>query len=200
MTTRHNSSKQQFRARNNDILHLCLMKGASQFQSCRLTTHFTTHLTTDVLIHSKTTFVKGIMMFCIAVIFHVSAQLGRLLTSRLSSRLINKSSTKSWLSTTLTKYWHFAPMSETIFRLLQLLRTSDFTSRQQNVNITLYLFHFMQTCCELLRLHEIPLPGPCRKSHCLGPRNFRKHLHFRYHIRIRIAISSTTQRKETGIT
>ena len=27
----------------------------------------------------------------------------------------------------------------------------------------------MQTCCELRRLQEIPLPGPCRKSHCLGP-------------------------------
>ena len=85
----------------------------------------------------------------------------------------------------------------TIFRLL---RTSDFTSRQQNVNITLYLFHFMQTCCELPRLHEIPLPGPCRKSHCLGPRNFIKLLHFRYHLRVRVAISSTTQRNETGIT
>ena len=43
----------------------------------------------------KEHFFNGIMMFCIAVIFDVSAQLGRLLTSRLSSRLINKSSTKS---------------------------------------------------------------------------------------------------------
>ena len=156
--------------------------------------------TTDLLIHSKCIFFNGIMLFCIPVIFDVSAQLGRLLTSRFSSRLINKSSTKSWLSTPLTKYWHFAPMSETIFRLLQLLRTSDFTSREQNVNITLYVFHFMQTCCELPRLHEIPLPGPCRKSHCLSPRNLFKLPHLRYHFRIRVAISSTTQRNETCIT
>ena len=55
-------------------------------------------------------------------------------------------------------------MSETIFRLL---RTSDFTARWQHVNITLYLFHFMQSSCELRRLQEIPLPAPCRKSYCL---------------------------------
>ena len=153
--------------------------------------------TTDIRIH---TFFMGIIMFCIPVMFDVSAQLGRLLTSRFSSRFINKSLTKSWLSTPLTKYWHFAFMSDTIFRLLQLLRTSDFTSREQNVNITLYMFHFMQTCCELRRLPEIPLLGPCRKSHCLGPRNFLKLLHFRYHLRIHVAISSTTQRNEIGIT
>ena len=93
-----------FVVENNDILHLCLMKGASQLESCDFTTHLTTHLTTDLIIHSKSTFFKGIMMFCIAVIFDVSAQLGRRLTSRSSSRLINKSSTKSWLSTRLTKY------------------------------------------------------------------------------------------------
>ena len=104
MTSRHNSSKHHFRSWNNDILHVCLMKGASQFQSCRLTTHLTTHLTTDVIIHSKNTFLTGIMMFCIVVIFDVGAQLGRLLTSRVSSRFINKSSTKSWLSTRLMKY------------------------------------------------------------------------------------------------
>ena len=62
------------------------MKGASQFESCR----FTTHLTTHIIIHSKSTFFNGIMMFCIAVIFYVSAQLRRLLTSRFSSRFINK--------------------------------------------------------------------------------------------------------------
>ena len=104
MNSRHNSSKHHFRNRNNDILHLCLMKGASQFESCDFTTHLTTHLTTDLIIHSKGAFFMGIMMFCIAVIFDVSAQLGRRLTSRFSSRLINKSSTKSWLSTRLTKY------------------------------------------------------------------------------------------------
>ena len=71
------------------------MKGASQFESCHFTTHLTTHLTTDLIIHSKSTFFKGRMMCCIAIIFDVRAQLGRLLTSRLSSRLINKSSTKS---------------------------------------------------------------------------------------------------------
>ena len=27
----------------------------------------------------------------------------------------------------------------------------------------------IQSCCELRRLQEIPLPGPCRKSNCLGP-------------------------------
>ena len=71
------------------------MKGASQFESCDFTTHLTTHLTTDLIIHSKSILLNGIMMFCIAVIFDDSAQLGRLLTSRFSSRLINKSSTKS---------------------------------------------------------------------------------------------------------
>ena len=60
-------------------------------------------------------------------------------------------------------------MPETIFRLMCLLWISDFTTRVQNVNISLYLLHLMQTCCELRRLQEIPLPGPCRKSHCLGP-------------------------------
>ena len=104
MNSRHNSSKHNFRSWNNDILHVCLMKGASQFESCDFTTHITTHLATDFIIHSKGTFFNGIMMFCIAVIFDVSAQLGRLLTSRLSSRLTNKSSTKSWFSTCLTKY------------------------------------------------------------------------------------------------
>ena len=102
MTWRHNSSKHYFCNWNNDILHFCLMKGASQFESCDFTTHLTTHLTTDFIIHSKSTFFKGIMMFCIAVIFDVSAQLGQLLISRVSSRVINKSSTKSWLSTRLT--------------------------------------------------------------------------------------------------
>ena len=117
------------------ILHLCLMKGASQFESCHVTTHLTTHLTTDLMIQSNSTWSNGIMLFCIDVICDVSAQIRRLLTSRLSSRLINKSSTKSWLSTRLTKYWHFfALMSETIFRLL---RTSDFTTRVLNVNIAL---------------------------------------------------------------
>ena len=149
MTSRHNSSKHHCRIWNNDILHLCLMKGASQFESCHFTTHLTTHLTTDLIIHSKGIFLKGIVMFCIAVIFDVSAQLGRLLTSRLSSRLINKSSTKSWLSTPLTKYWHVAFMSETTFRRLRLLRASDVTTRLQNVNITLYQFHFLESCCEL---------------------------------------------------
>ena len=71
------------------------MKGASQFESCHFTTHLTTHLTTDLMIHSNSTWSNGIMMFCIDVICDVSAQLGRLLTSRLSSRLIKKSSTKS---------------------------------------------------------------------------------------------------------
>ena len=104
MTWRHNSSKHHFRNWNNDMLHLCFMKGASQLESCRFTTHLTTHLTTDVIIHWKSTFFTGIMMFCIAVIFDVSAQLGRLLTSRFSSRHINKSSTKPWLSTRLMKY------------------------------------------------------------------------------------------------
>ena len=57
-------------------------------------------------------------------------------------------------------------MSDTIFRLQ---RTSDFTTPWQNVNISLYVLHFIQSCCELRRLQEIPLPAPCRKSHCLGP-------------------------------
>ena len=104
MNSRHNSSKHYCRSAKNDILHLCLMKGASQFESCHFTTHLTTHLTTDLIIHSKISFFNGSMMFCIAAIFQVSAPLGRLLTSRLSSRLINRSSTKSWLSTRLTKY------------------------------------------------------------------------------------------------
>ena len=59
-------------------------------------------------------------------------------------------------------------MSETIFRLLCLLWTSDFTTRLQNVNISLYMLHLIQSCCELRRLQEIPLPAPCRKSNCLG--------------------------------
>ena len=75
MNSRHNSSKHHFRNWNNNILHLCLMKDASQFESCDFTTHLTTHLTTDLIIHSKSTFFKGIMMFCIAVIFDVSAEL-----------------------------------------------------------------------------------------------------------------------------
>ena len=155
MNSRHNSSKHHFRNGNNNILHLCLMKGASQFESCHFTTHLTTHLTTDLIIHSKSTFFNGIMMFCIAVIFHVSAQLGRLLTSRVSSRLINKSLTKSWLSTPLTKYWHFAFMSETTFRRLRLLRASDVTTRLQNVNITLYFCHFLESCCELNEMKQV---------------------------------------------
>ena len=57
-------------------------------------------------------------------------------------------------------------MSDTIFRLQ---RTSDFTTPWQNVNISLHVLHFIQSCCELRRLQEIPLPAPCRKSHCLGP-------------------------------
>ena len=56
-------------------------------------------------------------------------------------------------------------MSETIFRLLW---TSDFSTRLQNVNFSLYLLHLIQSCCELRRLQEIPLLAPCRKSHCLG--------------------------------
>ena len=155
MTSRHNSSKHNFRNWNHDILHLCVMKGASQFESCRLTTHLTTRVTTDVIIHSKSTFFKGIMMFCIAVIFDVCAQLGRLLTSRVSSRLINKSSTKSWLSTPLTKYWHVAFMWDTTFRRLRLLRASDVTTRLQNINITLYLFHFLKSCCELNEMKQV---------------------------------------------
>ena len=52
----------------------------------------------------------------------------------------------------------------------------------------------MQTCCELRRLQEIPLPGPCRKSHCLGPAGnlIASGLH--------AAIPSTTQWNESGIT
>ena len=58
--------------------------------------------TTDVIIHSKSTCFNGIMMFCIAVIFDVSAQLGRLLTSRLSSRLLKKVMTEHTCNEILT--------------------------------------------------------------------------------------------------
>ena len=111
--------------------------------------------TTDLIIHSKSTFFNGIIMFCIAVIFDVSAQLGRVLTSRVSSRFINKSSTKSWLSTPLKKYCHFALMSETTFRRLRLLRASAVTTRLQNINSTLYLLHFLESCCELNEMKQV---------------------------------------------
>ena len=141
-----------------EIMTYCIYvfrKGAWQFESCHFTTHLTTHVTTDFIIHSKSTFFKGIMMCCIAVIFDVGAQLGRLLTSRIPSRLTNKSSTKSRLSTSLTKYLHFAFMSETTFRRLRLLRASDVTTRLQNINITLYVFHFLESCCELNEMKQV---------------------------------------------
>ena len=43
-------------------------------------------------------------------------------------------------------------MSDTIFRLQ---RTSDFITPWQNFNISLYLLHFVQMCCELNTMKHV---------------------------------------------
>ena len=88
------------------------------------------------------------MMFCISVVIDGSAELAHSSSDYWHLNSLGDCSKRLWLSTRLTKYWHFACRSETIFRLQS---SAYFTTRLQNVNISLYLIHFIESCWELRR-------------------------------------------------
>ena len=105
-------------------------------------------MTAHFRIHSNSCFVQGIMMFCISVVIDGSAELAHNSNDYWHLNSLGDCSKRLWLSTRLTKYWHFACRSETIFRLQSC---AYFTTPVQNVNISLYLIHFIESCWELRR-------------------------------------------------
>ena len=127
-------------------------------------------------------------MFCIAIIFDVSAQLGRLLTSRPSSRLINKSSTKSRTiehtsNEILTFCTHVGEDISTPVLLVDLRFHYSIAKCQYFVILVAFDADVLRIATPAgnpvaWALQEIPLPGPGKKFHCLGParRNSQHHL------------------------
>ena len=61
------------------------------------------------------------------------------LTSQLIKPAPRDASNKSWLNTSVTKYWHFAFMSETIFRLLW----SSYLITRLTTHVTIHLIKIM---------------------------------------------------------
>ena len=116
---------------------------------------------TDIRIHSNITFLNGIMMFCIPVIFDVSAELAQSTSDYSHLNSLRDSSKRLWLSTRLTKYLHFASRSETIFRVCFDCCVAPISLLDSKMSILRY------NCFILCR--RAANCRACTKSRCLGP-------------------------------